>query len=92
MMRIDAFNKISELYNASNVKSTTKVKSTSFRDTCEISRTGKDYNTAKQIIANTPDIREAKVNEIKQRMEAGAYHVSMEDVADKLLEKYFSEL
>lgn len=86
-MRIDAFNKISELYKAQSVKSTSKVKNASFRDTVEISKTAKDYNVAKQIVANTPDIREAKVNEIKQRMEAGTYHVKLEDVAEKILDR-----
>jgi negative regulator of flagellin synthesis FlgM len=91
-MRIDAFNKISELYNASNVKNTVKSKSSSFSDKLEISQTGKDYQIAKQIIARTPDVRETKINEIKQRMEAGTYNVTIEDVADKLVEKYSDQM
>ena len=90
-MRIDAFNKISELYNASNVKNTSKVKGSSFSDKLEISQTGKDYQMAKQIVARTPDVREAKINEIKQRMEAGSYHIKIEDVAEKLVEKYLED-
>ncbi|MDF2907678.1 MAG: hypothetical protein K0R34_2999 [Herbinix sp.] len=90
-MRIDAFNKVSQLYKTNNVKSTEKSKSTSFSDTLELSQTGKDYQVAKQIVARTPDIREAKVNDIKQRMEAGVYHVNTQDVANKLAEEYFSD-
>lgn len=90
-MRIDAFNKISELYKASNVKSTSKAKGMSFSDTLEISQTGKDYQVAKQVVARTPDIRETKVNEIKERMEAGAYNVTIENVADKLVDEYFDQ-
>lgn len=90
-MRIDAFNKISEMYKANSVKRTTNVRSTSFSDKLEISQTGKDYNVAKQIVANTPDIREAKVNEIKKRMESGAYNIKLEDLADKILEKNFDQ-
>lgn len=90
-MRIDAFNKISELYKASNVKSTAKAKNMSFSDTLEISQTGKDYQVAKQIIARTPDIRETKVNEIMERMKAGTYNVTIEDVADKLVDEYLDE-
>lgn len=90
-MRIDAFNKVSQLYKTNNVKSTAKSKGSSFSDTLEISQTGKDYQVAKQVVARTPDIRETKVNDIKQRMEAGAYHVNIEDVADKLVEEYFSD-
>ncbi len=85
-MRIDAFNKISELYKASNVKSTAKAGSNSFSDRLEISQVGKDYQVAKQIVARTPDVREATVKEIKERMEAGTYNITIGDVADKLVE------
>jgi negative regulator of flagellin synthesis FlgM len=88
-MRIDAFNKISELYKAGNVKNASKTKGSSFQDTLEISQTAKDYQTAKQIISRTPDVRETKINDIKQRMEAGTYHVSMEEVAQKIVDKNF---
>jgi negative regulator of flagellin synthesis FlgM len=90
-MRIDAFNKVSQLYKTNNVKSTAKSNGTSFSDKLELSQTGKDYQVAKQVVARTPDVRESKVNEIKQRMEAGAYHVNIEDIADKLVEEYFSD-
>jgi negative regulator of flagellin synthesis FlgM len=88
-MRIDAFNKVSQLYKANSVKSTAKTNSSSFSDKLEISQLGKDYQVAKQIVAQTPDVREDKVNEIKQRLDAGTYDVSNEEVADKLVKAYF---
>ncbi len=90
-MRIDAFNKISELYKTSNVKNTSKSKGVSFSDTLEISQTGKDYQIAKNALSQTPDVREAKINEIKQRMAEGTYQVTMEEVAEKLVGEYFDE-
>lgn len=89
-MRIDAFNKVSQLYQANSVKSTSKTRSSSFSDKLEISQLGKDYQAAKQIVAQTADVREDKVNEIKQRMEAGTYEVSSEELAQKLVEAYFN--
>lgn len=86
-MRIDAFNKINELYKSSNVKSTAKTQGSSFSDKLEISQVGKDYQIAKQAVARTPDVREAKVNDIKQRMEAGTYNITIHDVAEKLAEE-----
>lgn len=88
-MRIDAFNKISQVYNANKPKSTSKVKAESFSDKLELSRTGMGYHAAKQAVQRTPDIREDKVAEIKQRMEAGSYNINLHEVADKLVEKYF---
>jgi negative regulator of flagellin synthesis FlgM len=90
-MRIDALNKINEIYKSSSVKSTSKAKGSSFNDMLEISQTGKDYQIAKQIVARTPDVREAKINEIKERMQAGIYNVTIEDVADKLINQADSE-
>lgn len=86
-MRIDAFNKISEIYNTNSIKNTAKAKGGSFSDMLEISQTGKDYQIAKQFVARTSDVREDKIKEIKERMEAGTYNVTIEDVADKLIEK-----
>jgi negative regulator of flagellin synthesis FlgM len=91
-MRIDAFNKVSQLYQTNNVKSTAKTKAGSFSDMLEISQTGKDYQVARQIVAHTPDIREDRVSDIKQRMESGTYDISMEQVADKLADSYFDEM
>ena len=91
-MRVDALNKVNQLYNTNNVKSTAKAKGSSFSDKLEISQTAKDYQVAKQAVAHTPDIREDKVNEIKQRMASGTYDVSVEEIADKLVNKYFDEL
>jgi len=90
-MRIDAFNKVSQLYQASSTKSATKATGSSFRDKLEISQVGKDFQVAKQAVAGTSDIREDKVNDIKQRMQAGTYNISSQEVADKLVESYFNE-
>lgn len=90
-MRIDAFNKVSQLYGTNSMKSTAKAKNGSFSDKLEISQVGKDYQTARQIVAQTPDIREDKISEIKQRMDEGAYLVDSRDVAEKLVAKYFGE-
>ncbi len=90
-MRIDAFNKISQLYQTNGTKNTTKVKSGGFSDMLEISQTGKDYQLAKQIVAQTSDLREDKINDIKKRMDAGNYHINISDVAEKLAAKYLDE-
>ncbi len=90
-MRIDAFNKVSQLYKANSVKSTAKSQSASFSDKLEISQVAKDYQVAKQHVARTPDIREAKIEDIKQRMEAGTYNVSIEDLVNKLVDDNFSD-
>lgn len=91
-MRIDAYNKISQIYGTNKISKLKKTDKSSFRDKLELSRTGNDYNIAKQIVAQTPDVREDKINDIKQRLESGTYNVKMEEVAEKLVNRYFDEL
>lgn len=90
-MRIDAFKKVSQVYNTSKVTNVKKTTGSSFSDKLEISQVGKDYRAAKNVVAQTPDIREDKVADIKKRMESGSYNVNMQEVADKLVDRYFDE-
>jgi len=90
-MRVDAYNKITQLYQTNAMKKAAKTNSTSTTDQVEISRIGKDYQVAKQAVANTADIRTDKVNDIKKRMEAGTYNISSEEVSNKLVDSYFDK-
>jgi negative regulator of flagellin synthesis FlgM len=91
-MRIDGYNKISQVYQASMVKKTTKTTSTKNSDQFEISRTAKDYQIAKQAVLNAPSVRADKVNELKKRIASGEYNITMEEVANKMVESYFQKL
>lgn len=91
-MRVDAYNKVSQLYGTSNVKRTTKTSGGSFSDKLEISQKAQDYQAARQVISQTPDIREDKVNQLKKQIEAGTYNIDMTQVADKVVSRYFDEL
>lgn len=91
-MRIDAFNKVSKLYQTNSTKKLTGTEKSRFQDKLEISQTGKDYQVAKQIIAQVPEIREDKVNDIIERMKSGTYNIGVEEVADKLVGQYFDDM
>lgn len=89
-MRIDAYNAISQVYQAnatskvnSTVNSTGKVASAN--DKFDISDTAKTYSVAKTAVAESSDVREDKIADIKARIAAGTYAVSAEDVADKIV-------
>ncbi len=88
-MRIDAYNQVAAIYKSSRPTRTTQTrKVTSFADQLQISQAGRDYQIAKQAVANTSDIREDKVADVKARVDSGNYQVDVGDFADKLLEKY----
>lgn len=87
-MRIDAFNRVSQLYQANSTKKTLSAGKKGNSDRVEISRLGQDVQAARAAVAKAPDIREERVAAIKERMAAGAYTVDMDALADKLLTGY----
>lgn len=88
-MRIDALNQVSRLYKMGDGKKTLKTGSAAGSDHVEISQIGKEFQVAKKAIAASPDVREERVNALKQQIDSGTYEVSDEALADKLLDQYF---
>lgn len=89
-MRIDAYNKVSQLYQANSTKQTAKTGTVSKKDKFEISQTGKDYQIARQALSSVPDVRMERVEAIKKQMQSGNYNISAEEAADKIVEDYFN--
>ena len=88
-MRIDAISQIQQVYGVGKPRKASGTgKVSSGRDAVEISSIGKDIQTVKAAVKSAPDIRESKVADLKKQIEAGAYNVSGESFADKLLAKY----
>lgn len=88
-MRIDAYSQISQLYQTTRkTKVQAAGKVTATKDELHISHTGRDYQIAKQAVAQASDIREERVATIKASMEAGTYQVSNGSFAEKLMEQY----
>ena len=91
-MRIQSYIQVQQLYNTQKTNRTQKTASSGFSDKLQISTLGKDIQTAKQALANTSDIREEKIADIKAAIQDGTYEVSGESFADKLLERYSQTL
>ncbi|MCR5415224.1 MAG: flagellar biosynthesis anti-sigma factor FlgM [Pseudobutyrivibrio sp.] len=89
-MRIEAYNQVAQLYQASNTKNTSAAAKTNAygRDEVQISSTGKDYQVAKAGVAEAEDIREDLVADIKEKIKNGTYEVSADDFAEKLLSQF----
>ena len=89
-MRIDAFNRVQQLYGKTSTSNLKKEKVRNFSDQLEISNMGKDIHVAKQAVKNSPDVREDVMASIKERLNAGTYQVNTDEFADKLFEGYSS--
>ena len=54
-------------------------------DRVSISKASKDMQTAQSAVAATPDVRQEKVNELKQAVNDGRYEVDAGKVAEKMI-------
>ena len=89
-MRIDAYAQVQQIYSNKNVKKVQKEAKTAFRDQLQISSKGKDFQIAKNAVADAADIREEVTEPLKKAVNAGNYEVSGDEFARKLFEKYNS--
>lgn len=91
-MRVEAYQKISQIYQVQQAGKTSKANGKNKRDTLEISQMGKDYHVAKQAVSNSADIRYDKVNSIKEAMKSGTYNIDSKEVAEKLADSLYDYL
>ena len=88
-MRIDAYNQVAKIYKTSKSSQTKSAQSVAQgRDEVQISSFGRDFQIAKQAVAEASDIREDKVAELRTRVRSGNYRVDSGDFAGRLLERY----
>ncbi|HCL03042.1 MAG TPA: flagellar biosynthesis anti-sigma factor FlgM [Lachnoclostridium phytofermentans] len=88
-MRIDALSKINQLYQTNDTRKVSKLQNGNKKDSVEISQMGKDFQIAKQAVSSAPDIRQDKVDEIKKKLASGNYEISLEELADKMINDFF---
>jgi len=95
---IDKILGVSKIYKSlssernKNVKEASRVNGK--RDQLSVSQKAKDYQIVLKGIKalnDIPDIREAKVNEIKEKMDKGIYDVDGKDIAEKILSSHFDK-
>ena len=89
-MRISSY-QVSQVYSANNTSKATKKAITGsgdIKDQVSFSSVGRDMQVAKAALSNVPDVREDRVNSLKQSINNGTYEVSGESFADKLLAAY----
>ncbi len=87
-MRVEAYAQVQQVYNTKKTKQVQSKAAASRADQVQISSLGKDFQTAKQAVADSADIREELTASIKSRIQNGTYEVSSEDFADKLWNAY----
>lgn len=87
-MRIEAYNQITQVYNAGKAAKVKSGEGAKERDQVQISQAGRDYQVAKQAVAESADIRENRVAKLKTDIASGNYKIEAGDFASRLIEKY----
>jgi negative regulator of flagellin synthesis FlgM len=88
-MRIEAYTQVQQLYKAQkSSRSTATGAAGAVKDKVQISSMGKDFQTAKAALAETPDVREELTSSLKESVQNNTYSVDDGSFAAKLLEKY----
>jgi negative regulator of flagellin synthesis FlgM len=57
-----------------------------------LSTASKDVQTANEVIASEPEVREDKVAELKAKIESGNYTIDNQAVADKMVDSFIDEI
>ncbi|MGD9123688.1 MAG: flagellar biosynthesis anti-sigma factor FlgM [Desulfarculaceae bacterium] len=61
-------------------------------DRVEISGRSREMAKANEVLSSTPEVREAKVAEIKERIDNDEYEVDSEKVAHKMIVEFLEEI
>lgn len=91
-MRINTVNNVSQIYQANSAARYNQMNKTTSKDSLEISSVAKDLQAALNAVKQSEDVRLDRVNELKKQMDSGTYQVSNKEVADKLVERFFSNM
>lgn len=87
-MRIDVVNRVYGTYQAQVTTASKKTEKVDSKDEVALSSEAKDFASIKKMLADIPQVREEKVQDIKTRMDNGTYNVSAQEVASKILSQY----
>ncbi len=89
-MRITGISNIINTYNVQKTAAVEAKKSIKNKDEINISETAKEYQIARKAVMQSSDIREDKINEIKNRIQAGTYKVDAKEISDKIVNTIFN--
>jgi negative regulator of flagellin synthesis FlgM len=57
-------------------------------DRLELSVRSREISQLDELVRSTPDVREAKVEQVRREIEAGTYNVKAEKIAEKIIGGY----
>lgn len=90
-MKLTGVTSVYTAYQSSNSVSKQKNQTTETqKDTVAISSEARTFQMAMRALNNAPDVRSEIVDPLKARIDSGTYNVSNEDLADSMVDRFFS--
>ncbi|MGL4362144.1 MAG: flagellar biosynthesis anti-sigma factor FlgM [Cellulosilyticaceae bacterium] len=83
-MRIDGVKHITKAYEQYN-QNVAKTKIEQQKDKVELSQQALDIQKAYKLAKQQPDIRQEKVDAIKERIQSGTYTIDAKEVSEKIM-------
>lgn len=89
-MKIGTLMQVSQMYQATKTKkNSSSDNAQKGSDKIELSSFGKELSIARKAVSESSEVREEKVADIKAALQSGTYDLSMDRLADKLVDNYF---
>ena len=88
---INGFESVKDAQKKSELKNQADRSTKASSDKISISDSAKETSTLIKSVKNSPDVREDKVNEMKMKIDSGAYDVSGKMVAEKIVGSAISD-
>lgn len=88
-MKINGVNRVANIYQQNTISKVNKVGKKNQKDSVEFSTVAKDFKIARDMGKKIPDVRQDKVNEIKERIATNTYNIDGKEVAKKMIESGF---
>ena len=91
-MKVEAYNQVNQIYQTTNPKKVAKTGETKVKEQYQVSKSGKDYQIAKNALSQVSEVREDKVNYFKEALASGTYNVSSQEIAESMVSKFFDSI
>ncbi|MCL2015842.1 MAG: flagellar biosynthesis anti-sigma factor FlgM [Defluviitaleaceae bacterium] len=87
-MKINNIYATQAAYLANNKTRRPNAAASNVHDNFSISGQAEDYQIARRAISRLPDVRESRVDELKNLIESGQYTVNASAIANKILQNF----
>ncbi len=84
-MKVNSLEHVTSVYNSQKQVTNKTKKVADIKDELLLSTEAKDIQLAYKLVKQVPDIRQEKVEQLKNQIQTGTYNVKLEEIVDKII-------